>query len=109
MERKELGKIQAVKFGFGGYQDIQFGISFTLGGEAWGVGDFIGGWGIEPTTNAQWTHDENVKIIGDACLWLRDALNKANKKTVDQLQGIPIEATFDGNLLKSWRILTEVL
>jgi hypothetical protein len=28
---------------------------------------------------------------------------------VDELKGKPVEVTFDGNMLKEWRILTEVL
>jgi hypothetical protein len=36
-------------------------------------------------------------------------LNDAKVNSVDRLKGVPVEATFDGNLLKEWRILTEVL
>ena len=37
MNGSQLGKIQEVKLGFGGYQEVMFGVSFTLGGSGWGV------------------------------------------------------------------------
>jgi hypothetical protein len=36
-------------------------------------------------------------------------LKEAKVNSVDMLKGKPVEVTFDGNTLKSWRILTEVL
>lgn len=36
----KLGKINKVKFGSGGYDDAMFGVTFDLGGQGWGVGDF---------------------------------------------------------------------
>jgi hypothetical protein len=36
-------------------------------------------------------------------------LKEAKVDSVEKLKGKPIEATFDGNMLKEWRILTEVL
>ena len=36
-------------------------------------------------------------------------LNEAKRETVEGLKGIPIEATFEGNVLRGWRVLTEVL
>ena len=107
--RTELGKIQRASFGYGGYQDAQFGVSFTLGGEFWGVGDFRGGWGMEPSEHAKWTAEENNKVISEACVWLRDILKAAKKQHIAELIGVPIEATFDGLKLSSWRVLTEVL
>lgn len=107
--RTELGKIISVGFGFGGYQDAQFGISLSLGGKAWGVSDFRGGWGMEPSQHASWTQEENDLAIGQACRWLRDILKAAGKSRVADLAGTPIEATFDGNKLSSWRVLAEVI
>lgn len=109
MERKELGRIQSAEFGMGGYQDAQFGISFSLGGNSWGVSDFRGGWGMKPSPNAKWTEAENTAVIGAACDWVRDILSAANKRHVSDLIGVPIEASFDGLKLSSWRVLTEVL
>jgi hypothetical protein len=36
-------------------------------------------------------------------------LKEAKVDSVDKLKGKPVEVTFEGNTLKSWRILTEVL
>ncbi len=109
--RKEIGKIKAIHFGFGGYQDAQLGVSVTLGSDTggWGAGDFKGAWGMEPSEYAKWAVADQTKALGEACLWLRDILKAAKKQTVDQLKGVPVEATFDGNVLKEWRVLKEVI
>lgn len=107
--RTELGSIQKITFGWGGYQDVMLGINITLGGKSWGVGDFKGAWGVEWTDRCKWTEEDRRQELGEACMFLRDLLTKAKVQTLDQLQGIPIEATFDGNTLKSWRVLDEVL
>lgn len=108
-ERKELGRIERITFGWGGYQDAQFGLSVTLSGKGWGVGSFRGAWGIKRSDGAEWTEEDRLKELGETCLYLRDLLTAAKKQTVDQLVGAPIEATFEGNKLSSWRILDEVL
>ena len=109
-ERKELGKIQKVVCGFGGYQDAQIGIGFVLGGDSWGVNtEFDGAWTSDPDENSNWTEKSRALHLGDVFLMLRDTLRDAKVKDVTELVGIPIEATFDGNMLKSWRVLKEVL
>ena len=109
MSETQLGKITHAAFGWGGYQDAMIGLGITLGGKSWGTGDFKGAWGIDRSDYAKWTEDDRNKQLGEACMFLRDLLRKAKKQTVDQLQGVPIEATFDGNKLVSWRVLEEVL
>ena len=44
---KKLVKIESVRFGLGGYQDSQLGLSVTLSNGGWGVGDFKGEWDCE--------------------------------------------------------------
>lgn len=109
MERKELGRIARIKFGWGGYQDAMIGLSITLEGKGWGVGDFKGQWGIARTEHAKWSEVERVTQLGELCLYIRDLLNAAHVQTIDKLEGVPVEATFDGNKLTSWRVLDEVL
>lgn len=109
MERKELGRIQKITYGFGGYQDAQFGLSVTLGGAGWGVADFHGGWAIKPSDHADWTVGDQDKWFAETARHILRLLKEAKATDVSGLLGKPIEATFDGNLLKSWRILTEVL
>jgi hypothetical protein len=41
--------------------------------------------------------------------YLSKLLKDSNVNSVDKLKGVPVEVTFDGNMLKDWRILTEVL
>lgn len=108
---KRLGKIEKVSFGYGGYQDAQFGLSVTLSGDGWGVGDFKGGWSldIECTDSCKWTEEDRSAEFDKLCRLVNKLLKEAKKRTVDQLKGVPVEMQFDGNLLKDWRILTEVI
>jgi hypothetical protein len=106
--KTELGKIQRVHFGFGGYQDAMFGVSFTLAGEGWSVGNFRGTWATHGA-HCKWTPQDQSDEWGKTVSYCRDLCESAKVQTVDQLCGIPIEAKFDQNTLKSWRILSEVL
>lgn len=108
-ERKELGRIQSATFGYGGYQDVQFGLAVALSGEGWGVGDFKGAWGTARSEHAKWTEEDRLQELGKTCLFLRDTLKAARRQHVAELAGTPVEVTFDGNKLVSWRVLTEVL
>lgn len=108
--RTEIGKIQKIAFGWGGYQDCMIGFSITLGGKSWGVSTFEGAWGTDRSESTKWSEDDRLKDLGRACIFIRDILKGANKQTLDKLENIPIEAVFDEkNTLKSWRILEEVL
>jgi hypothetical protein len=109
---KKLGKIKSVKFGIGGYQDCQLGIHFTLGGDAWGVNDGKSVWDperIKCTEYSKWTEEDRTKQINDMVRYVSSLLKDAKVESVNDLQGIPIECSFDGSMLKEWRILTEVL
>ena len=109
---KRLGKIKNVYFGIGGYQDCQIGIHFTLGGDSWGVTDSNSVWDpqrIKCTENTQWTEEDRTKSINDIVRYVSSLLKDAKVETVNELEGKPIECSFDGNMLKEWRILTEVL
>jgi hypothetical protein len=106
---KKLGRIDSVRIGFGGYQDAQLGISFTLAGKSWGVGDFWGYWASAPSENAKWTTEDQCKSLGETFLRIGSLLKDANCQDVKDLAGVPVEVTLDGNMLKSWRVLTEVI
>ena len=113
MNESRLGKIQSIRFGFGGRDDLMFGISFTLGGKGWGVGDFWGYWGsdIDPTASSgfKWNEaDRNGQRL-EILLKIEDLMRKAKVLDVTKLVGVPVEVEFDGTLLKSWRVLWEVL
>lgn len=109
---KKLGKIESVKFGIGGYQDAMIGLHVTLGNTGWGVGDSRCAWDaqmIECSKYCKWTEADRDKNYSDIMRYLSKLLNDAKVDSVDKLKGIPVEVTFDGNLLKEWRVLTEVL
>lgn len=108
----QLGKIENVTFGHGGYQDAMLGIHFTLKGDGWGVCTEKSAWDaqmIECSPHAKWTEADRSKLYDEIMRYVSELLSKAKVSTVDALKGIPIEATFDGMQLKSWRVLTEVL
>jgi hypothetical protein len=114
--KKQLGKIESIKFGFSGYQDDMFGISIGFAGDGWGVGKFIGTWpkSMKRPKKANWTEldrdNELLKVIFKAEEWM----TQAKVQNINDLVGIPVELTFKdsglcGDELESWRILTEVL
>jgi hypothetical protein len=105
---KELGKIQSIRFGMGGYEDAMVGVNFYLGGEGWGAGDFWGTW-ADRSEDAKWTLEDQAKIFAETTIKVRNLLKKAKVKSLDELKGIPIEAEFSQMRLVSWRILEEVL
>lgn len=88
---KQLGKIKSLRFGrVTGRDDRTFGIIFNLESQGWNV-------------------CEERSIYSDQDIqWLNKLLEDAKVREITDLVGIPIEATFDGCLLHSWRILTEV-
>jgi hypothetical protein len=107
--RKELGKIKSASFGWGGYQDVMLGFSVELGGDGWGVCDFWGNWGTERTEYTKWSEEERLKSLGETVMRLKGVFEDAKVTSVHKLAGIPVEVTFDGNKLESWRVLKEVL
>lgn len=110
IERKELGKIKTATFGLGGYQDCQIGFWLTLGGDSWGVSaGKSGAWALERDKYCKWTEEDRRAALADSAWELAQTLKQAKVNSVQELVGTPIEATFDGNMLKSWRVLTEVL
>lgn len=104
-----LGKISACRFGSGGYQDACIGVSFTLSGGAWGVGDFWGAWAIKRSDYCKWTEEDRVRQLGEMVMRLNALLQDAKVTHVGELVGVPVEVTFDGMTLQSWRVLKEVL
>lgn len=107
---KKLGKISRVHFGFGGYQDACLGLSLTFEMKGSGVGTFIsGGWAIERSEYAKWTEADRSAQQAKMCMELIEILNLAKVNSVSDLKDVPVELTFDGLTLKSWRVLAEVI
>lgn len=106
---KKLAKLRAVTFGKGGYQDAMIGITFDIGGDGWGIGDFWGSWAIERSIYSKWTESDRVTELGDVVMRINSLLEDAKVNDVSELKGTPVEVTLEGNTLKSWRVLKEVL
>ena len=109
---KKLGKIEDIRFGLGGYQGAMLGLHVTLGNSGWGVGDSRANWDAEQikwTENTQWSESDRDKWFSEIMRYVSKLLKEAKVDSVDKLKGKQVEVTFDGNMLKSWRILTEVL
>ncbi len=103
-----LAKITRATFGFGGYDDAMMGLGLSFLGDNIGTTDFTGTWATR-SSSAQWTVEDQRSHFADAVEKLRDTLRAAKKSHVAELVGTPVELTFDGNRLTSWRVLTEVL
>lgn len=108
---KKLGKIMAAHFGYGGYQDACIGIAVTLGNDSWVVSDWLGEWSqmITPDAHSKWDEASRSKRNDETVRYVDGLLKAAKKQSVSELVGVPVEVTFDGMCLKSWRILTEVI
>jgi len=107
-----LGKIEKVNFGIDGYQGSCLGLFVTISCGSICVMNNKSMWDynlVEYTEDCKWTEDDRDKEAIDIMKYISNLLQDAKVLTVDELKGIPIEATFDGMILKSWRILTEVL
>lgn len=107
--RTELGHISNATYGVGGYDDAEFGLSLTFEGKGWGVGTFSGGWSGSPTSGAKWDETEQDEWFAKTARLVIATLKDAKKNDVSKLVGAPVEVTFEGMILKSWRVLTEVL
>ena len=106
----KLGKIQYVHYGFCGYQGAMLGLRVSLAGDGWGVGaDKPGHWTTKISSTTAWTEADRIKGFGENANEILGLLRDAKVDSVDKLKDIPVECTFDGNMLKSWRILKEVL
>ena len=109
---KKLGKIESVSFRHGCSQGAMLGIHVTLGNGSWGVGDSKANWDSEQikwTENTQWSESDRDVFYAEIMRYVSKLLKEAKVDSVDKLKGKPVEVTFDGNMLKEWRILTEVL
>jgi len=109
MSEKQIGKIRSVRLGSGGYQDAMFGLTFDLGGESWGCGDFWGTWRDGPSKNADWTKETQVKSQGAMIERLKTVMLDAKVSDFTKLAGVPVEVSFENMRLTSWRVLKEVL
>ena len=108
-----LGKIVKAELGFGGYQESQLGLFVELSfNKCSFVCDFItGGYkeSIQVTEFSKWIEEDRSKDRIDFLKKLDNILESANIQYVSELVNVPVEMTFEGLLLKNWRVLTEVI
>lgn len=98
--------------GIGGYQDAMLGIHFVFSGDGWGVCSSKEAWDpnmIECSKHAKWTEEDRSRQFDEIMRYISDLLKAAKVKTVDQLKNVPVEVEFENQIIKSWRILTEVI
>ena len=110
--KKKLGKIENVWFGHGGYQDACIGINFTLSFDGGGTQTGETAWDanmIKCTEHCKWTEADRSRQYDEIMRYISDLLHQAKVKNIADLKDVPIEATIEGNALKEWRILTEVI
>lgn len=111
-EQKRLGKIKDVYYGHGGYQDAFLGLHLVFGGDGWGCGKSLTcPWDPEimSAEGKPWSEEERNALFAKGSREISSLLKKAKVSRIDKLVGIPVELVFDGDVLKSFRILEEVL
>jgi len=107
---KKLGKISFAAIGHYGYQEGMIGIQFVLDLDGTSVNDFWGYWKASVSDEgASWSNDERYDQLGKIMLRISTLLIDSKRESVPDLVGVPIEVTLDGNVMKEWRILKEVL
>ncbi|HEY3874091.1 MAG TPA: hypothetical protein VGM92_01320 [Candidatus Kapabacteria bacterium] len=83
-----------------------FGLQLSFGGDSWGVGDGgVNCFNIEYKKSESESAEAALRVMRET----HRILSEAKVGSVADLIGIPVEITFDGSMLKSFRILTEVL
>lgn len=101
---KVLGKITKVSFGIGGNQDVCIGLHLTIDTTKGTVNTSISTWDPEmvkcDTKHTHWTEKERNSNLSDILRYVSKLLNEAKVKDVSNLKGVPVEVTFDGNMLK---------
>ena len=108
MTGKELGKIREAYVGIGGYQDAMLGFYLDFDLNGLGISAWEGFWTTKCTDNCKWTEDDRDGKFVDVMRLVWNTLEDAKVKRVQDLVGVPVEVTIEGNALKSWRILKEV-
>ena len=98
-----LGKIENVRFGFGGYQDAMIGLHLEFSMQGSGITTFVsGGWKEKRA--------DSLPLRGELVQKIIETLKLAKVDDVTKLKNVPVEIVIDHNRsLHSWRILEEVL
>lgn len=107
MSETKFGKINSVRFGQCYDRPFLFGIFFDLSFDGYGA-SFNESYNISP--DCKWSCEGEKRAAFMAmCEYVNGLLNDAMVNYVDELKGKPIEVTVENHMVKSFRILTEVL
>lgn len=112
MVEKKIGKIENACFGISGYQEGQLGLHLEFTSGSYGMGTSKATWDAErisQSKHCKWSEQDRSIEYDEIMRFLSKTLNDANVNFVHELKGKAVELTIEGNTLKSWRILTEVL
>lgn len=113
--QKELMKIDSVQFGFGGYQDAQFGLFLTFRAKNIGVATCVlGGWSYShikdpERDNCRWSEKDRTERMLEMLKEIDKLLSTAKVGSVEQLKGKPVWVFFEHNIIQSWRLAEEIL
>jgi len=105
-ETKTLGKITSFKFGI---NEWCMGSFLTLSCDGCCVNTNNVYNCTKHTEYSKWTPEDQKDWAAKALMTLHDWMEEAQVSDVSEMVGIPVEVTWNGNLMKSWRILTEVI
>lgn len=105
MDGKVLGKITKVRYGFDDH--LTFGAYFHLEGSGFGVVASVAT-GPHHQRNGESLQDFQARM-GRVSARLVLAMQEAKVQNLHEMEGKPVEVEFEGNMIKDWRILTEVL
>ena len=112
MTEQLLGRIASIDFGLGGYNDGEIGLTVNLSGPGWGTLATKMAWDANRVKHSEfcrWTEADRDAQYAEIVRYVSSLLKDAKVDKVSELEGKPIEATFNEMSLVSWRILTEVL
>lgn len=110
--KKCLGKIIDVKFGLVGYQECNLGIALLFyfdGSEGYKMKGFWDSNCVKWDSDCKWTEEDRSKHFDETMRYISDLLFKSKVDDVYKLKGIPVEVEVEENIVKSFRILEEVL
>lgn len=109
MRNTQVGVISSVRFGFGGYQEAMLGLTLNFDFKGSGVSTFESAGWLDHSPNAKWSLSDRAELRNELCDKLVKVMRQAKVDDVSKLKGKPVECEFEGNMLKTWRILEEAI
>lgn len=106
--QKVLGKIQDVSFGH--ISDYEVGLCITFKTSAGNVQFSQTFFNVSVSSEGkEWEEEDRTEKYAEIVKTISVLLSTAKVSDIKDLVGIPVEVSFNGSLMESWRILVEVL